>query len=64
MGQSAAAAASSLAPGGLLGFQIGSPHLVGLETKGSALAGGTSALTVGFPGQLPRNERSEGPELA
>lgn len=57
MGQPAAA--SSPAPGGFLGFQVASSRLVGLETKGSALTGGTSVLTVGFPRQLPRSERGQ-----
>lgn len=43
------AVALSLAPDGLLGFQVGSPRPVGPETRGSALAAGASALTVGFP---------------
>lgn len=52
------------APSGLLGFQVGSPRLVGQETKGFAPAGGASALTVGFLRQQRRSERSEGPEWA
>lgn len=47
IGQSAAA--SSLAPGGLLSFQTGNPPpLLVLEAKGFAPAGGTSALTVSW----------------
>lgn len=47
------AAALSLTPGGLLGFQVGR------ETRGSALAARASALTVGFGRQLPRSEKGQ-----
>lgn len=53
------AAALSLTPGGLLGFQVGSPSPVGRETRSSALAARASALTVGFGRQLPRSEKGQ-----